>query len=483
MRLGSGEVATGARTRWTAGFTGRRPFRLLSGATAGRLLRTALASRLALAGWLIVFTGYAAAVATVSAVAHENVWGVCAVAGYGVAAVAAWRWPGSAAPMLIGLSGAVIVPAVLIATHWPGSGETTVVTRAATLLLHHGNPYLSGHLRSAQAYNPYLPAMSLFGLPKAVGLPGVLGNPTAWMGAASAVLVAAAIGAGLPGGTWRRAPGRAIVLRNTALAVLSPVLALPITLGMTDPPVIALICLALACATRPAAGRPATGRPATAADGGVPPPGGAARRRITSTGLAALAIGSACAMKATAWPALLVIVALIAAREGRRAAARFTATAAAVAIVLIAGLAPALVSHPGAFVDNIIAYPLGLTHHLTPAASPLPGHLLASTGTAGHIAAIALLLLAAAALGVSFLLRPPRSIQAAAILLAVGFILLFTLAPATRFGYFAYPAALLGWLGLTGHWQWAGPGAEPPDGRPQGGSPGPVDGGAQPLRR
>jgi hypothetical protein len=467
MRLKTGEIATGARAGRPRDSTGRRGFRLPSGTTSRRPLRTALAGRLALTGWLVVFAGYAAAVAMVSQAAHENVWGVCAVVGYAVAAVTAWRWPGSAAPLVIGLAGAVIVPAVLIATHWPGSGETTVVTRAAILLLHHGNPYLSGHLRSAQAYNPYLPGMSLFGLPKAVGLPGVLGNPTAWMGAASAVLVAAAIGAGLPGSTWRRAQGRTTVLRNTALAVLSPVLALPITLGMTDPPVIALICLSLACATRPADSRPAS----TAATC-EPSPGGAARHRITAAGLAALTIGVACALKATAWPALLAIAALVAARNGRRAAARFTAIAAATAIVLIGALAPALVSHPGSFVDNIIAYPLGLTHHRTPAASPLPGHLLASTGTAGHIAAIALLLLAAAALGVSFLLRPPRSIQAAAILLAVGFILLFTLAPATRFGYFAYPAALLGWLGLTGHWpRRARPAQAPPDDRQPGTDP------------
>lgn len=28
--------------------------------------------------------------------------------------------------------------------------------------------------------------------------------------------------------------------------------------------------------------------------------------------------------------------------------------------------------------------------------------------------------------------------------------MLFTLAPNARFGYFAYPAAILGWLALTG---------------------------------
>jgi hypothetical protein len=401
-----------------------------------------------LAGWLTVFAGYAA---VVSVVTHGPIgaWGVWAAGGYGAAALAAWRGRGSAVPLLIGLSGALIAPAIWLAIRWPGSGETgetAVVARAASLLLHHGSPYLpAGQLLSAQSYNPYLPAMSIFGLPQAAGLPGLLGNPVSWLAAATVVLVAAAIGVGMPYRTWRRPTGAETLLRNTALAVLSPVLALPIALGVTDPPIIALICLALACASRPAAGRSASG---TSADG-LARPGGAASRWITWIGLAAVAVGTACAMKATAWPAFPVIAGMIAARDGMRAAARFTATATATAVLLIAGLAPALTSQPRAFTDNIIAYPLGLTRRLTPAASPLPGHLLASTGNAGHLAAIGLLLLAGAGVAVSLALRPPRDVRAAAIRLAVGLTLLFTLGPAARFGYFAYPAALLAWLALT----------------------------------
>ncbi len=101
---------------------------------------------------------------------------------------------------------------------------------------------------------------------------------------------------------------------------------------------------------------------------------------------------------------------MIAAREGPRAATRFagTAAAAAAAAVLSIALAPALIVYPGAFADNIIAYPLGLARHLTTAASPLPGHLLASTGTPGRLAALGLLLAAAVAVAMSLVLRPPR---------------------------------------------------------------------------
>jgi hypothetical protein len=87
---------------------------------------------------------------------------------------------------------------------------------------------------------------------------------------------------------------------------------------------------------------------------------------------------------------------------------------------------------------------------MTTAASPLPGHVLADTGSAGRLAAIGLLLASAAGIAASLVLRPPRDVRAATLRLALGLALLFTLAPATRFGYYAYPAALLGWLALTG---------------------------------
>ena len=165
-------------------------------------------------------------------------------------------------------------------------------------------------------------------------------------------------------------------------------------------------------------------------------------------------------MKAVAWPGLPVIAAMVAAREGARAATRFAAVAVSTALVLMAAFAPAFLSQPAAFADNIVAYPLGLARHETPAASPLPGHLLASTGSAGRLAALGLLLVAGLAIAVSLARRPPRDARSAALRLALGFTLLFMLAPAARFGYFCYPAALLGWLALTGQ-AWPGPAPAP----------------------
>ena len=47
------------------------------------------------------------------------------------------------------------------------------------------------------------------------------------------------------------------------------------------------------------------------------------------------------------------------------------------------------------------------------------------------------------------LLRPPHDARDVAWRLAVGYAVMFALDPSTRFGYFAYPLALLGWLALT----------------------------------
>ncbi len=53
------------------------------------------------------------------------------------------------------------------------------------------------------------------------------------------------------------------------------------------------------------------------------------------------------------------------------------------------------------------------------------------------------------ALAASLVLRPPGDVPAAARRLALGLALMFALSPATRFGYFAYPVALCGWITLS----------------------------------
>jgi len=200
----------------------------------------------------------------------------------------------------------------------------------------------------------------------------------------------------------------------------SPVIAFPLALGITDPPVIALMFLTLALIARP-------------------------------SGLikAAAALGVAAAMKATAWPAVPVFTAMLAARDGVKKAWRFAAATLVLAGVLAVIMAPAGLASPYSFLQNTVLFPLGLTKHKTPAASPLPGHLLADTGMAGHWVAVGLLAAAGLAFVVWLIVRPPRDTRAAAWRLAIGLTAMFTLAPATRWGYFVYPIGIVAWLLLT----------------------------------
>jgi hypothetical protein len=352
----------------------------------------------------------------------QRAWGLWAAGAYALAALAAAGWPqrGRTAALVIALAGAIAAPLAWQAALGPrlpraGESSLTVVTRSAALLLRHGTPYLpADKISHALQYNPYGPVMSVFGLPAVAGVPGAAGDPRLWLGLMTAAVLAAAFRLAGSGGT----------LRRTAFAVSSPVLALPLMSGLTDLPVLALLCLALAGAA-------------------------AYPRRPGALPVAAVALGVACAMKATAWPAGPVIAALLAAGPGGRVSVRFAVTAVSTAAALAVAAAPAAVAAPGALVQNTVLFPLGLTRWLTQAQSPLPGHLLAGLGPAGRWAAIALLAAASLALAASLIVRPPADLPAAAWRLAAGLTLLFALAPASRWGYFVYPAALLGFVRLT----------------------------------
>jgi hypothetical protein len=140
---------------------------------------------------------------------------------------------------------------------------------------------------------------------------------------------------------------------------------------------------------------------------------------------------------------VIVAAALVANRDGRRQALAFLGSAVAACAAIVA---PAAAVWPSALVENTIVFPLGLAGITSAAASPLPGHLIAGTGHAGHLIAIGLLVTAGAAIAASLLVRPPTTVPSAVWRLAIGLSLMFLLAPATRFGYFIYPAALLMWL-------------------------------------
>src|SRR6516165_5516685 len=353
----------------------------------------------------------------------DRIWAIWAAAGYGVTTIILWLIRHKNVPLifplLVSLAGALAAPVTWLATKVAPTAEVTVISQSASLLLHHGTPYLgAGQLDSVLSYNPYLPVMAVFGLPRALGASGLFGDPRLWLTAVSIALIWAAFAVAAPHRHCEDC--RHGVLLSTVFIAASPVIAFPLAVGITDPPVIALMFLTLALIARP-------------------------------SGLikAAAALGVACAMKATAWPAVPVFTAMLAARDGARKAWRFAAATVVIAGVLAVLFAPEALANPYSFLQNTVLFPLGLTKHKTPAASPLPGHLLADTGMAGHWAAVGLLAAAGVAFVVWLIVRPPRDARAAAWRLAIGLTIMFTLAPATRWGYFVYPIGLVAWLLLT----------------------------------
>jgi hypothetical protein len=195
------------------------------------------------------------------------------------------------------------------------------------------------------------------------------------------------------------------------------VIAFELAVGGTDVPILALLCLGFALLWR---------RPRFA--------------------LAGIALGLASAAKATAWPAVIVAAVMIGSRDGRRPALVFLGSALAACAAIVA---PVAIVWPSALVDNTILFPLGLAGITSAAASPLPGHMIADTGHTGHLIAVGLLVLTGAVIAASLVVRPPKTVPSAVWRLAIGLALMFLLAPATRFGYFIYPASLVLWLEVS----------------------------------
>ncbi|MFH9574981.1 glycosyltransferase 87 family protein [Streptomyces sp. NPDC017454] len=322
--------------------------------------------------------------AMASDVGPHRVWGWVAGAGY---AVAAFLTPGSGprrAARAVAVLGAVVVPLVCLVVAGLGQSEVAVVERSGRLLLTTGSPYVTAPTAVGD-FNPYLPGMALFGM-----LPG---DARWWLGGA---FVAALAGAGL----------------RRARLLACPLVALPLAVGGIDLPVAGLMCLGVSLAGR--------GRP----------------------GRAGLALGVAAALKWTAWPALPVALALVAVRRGGRPALRCAAVGVSTAT---AAVLPFALAAPSAFHRNVVAFPLGLTATPSPAASPLPGRLLASHVPGGSVIALVLLCVGALLIALSLAVRPPGTVRAAGVRLALGLGLATALMPATRFGYLVYPLVLGVW--------------------------------------
>jgi hypothetical protein len=361
----------------------------------------------------VICAAFAGAVALFSTNGLHRLWGLIASCAYMAAAMAvvAWRSRGVDLALVLSAGGALVTPLFVNAATGRRQPEVAVIARSAKQLVQHHSPYQSvaslAGVHDPNAYNPYLPVMALFGVPRALFGSHVITDPRVWFGLAFLVIFWLAL----------RAAGARNCVRWTVFVAASPVIAFELAVGGTDIPILALMCLGFALLWR---------RPRFA--------------------LAGMALGLASAAKSTAWPAVAVAAVLVGTRFGKRPLLVFLGWAVVSCAVIVG---PVAFVWPSALVDNTITFPLGLADVKSAAASPLPGHVLADTGQIGHLIAIGLLVVAGGLIAGSLVVRPPTSVPSAVWRLIIGLTLMFTLAPATRFGYFIYPAALFLWLEVS----------------------------------
>ncbi|MEV4557038.1 hypothetical protein AB0K51_08570 [Kitasatospora sp. NPDC049285] len=360
--------------------------------------------------------GWAAAFPLLSDLVNQVYWGRFAAPAYLLAAVLCVTLPRGLAPRAAATAaaiGAVLLPLAALALKGRHQSEVMVVERGAYLLLHTGSPYLTDPTHVTD-YNPYLPAMALFGLPRAAlgaahPATRLLGDARLWF--AAAFLACLLAGWRLLRPTLTRAP-----ILPLAVLTASPLIALALVVGGVDLPLIGVCCLAMALAER--------GHP-------------------VRTGLV---LALACTLKWTAWPAVPVALLLLHHRHGLRPALR----AGVLAVTLgCAVIAPFALDRTRELYEQVVRFPLGLTALHTPAGSPLPGKVLAGLGPLGHTLSLTLLCLGGLAVALWLLAYPPPTAVAACDLLAAGLTVAFTLAPAGRFGYLALPAVLVLWPRLA----------------------------------
>ncbi|MGV9270746.1 glycosyltransferase 87 family protein [Kitasatospora sp. NPDC003701] len=395
----------------------------VTGTPPDRLNPARLASlrRVQLFGCLVA-AGWAAAFPLVSDLPNQRLWGAVAAPAYALAGLLCLilprRWAARTAAA-VAVLGAVLVPLALLALQGRHQSEVMVVERSAHLLLTTGSPYLP-HPVVVTDYNPYLPAMTLFGMPRAlVGS----GNPVAQVVGDARIWFALTFLACLLA-SWRLlrpSRDRAPVL-PLAVLTASPLIALALVVGGVDLPLIGVCCLAMALAER------------------------------DRTIAAGLVLALACTLKWTAWPALPVAVLLLWRLYGRRPAARAGLTALGAGLLVIL---PSALVRADALREQVVRFPLGLTAIQTPAGSPLPGKVLAGFGPTGHTVSLALMTVGGLGVAIWLLARPPVSAIAAADLLAAGLAIAFMLAPAGRFGYLALPVVLVIWPRLAAR-RWSG---------------------------
>ncbi|MGP8060084.1 MAG: hypothetical protein ACLP9C_10650, partial [Acidimicrobiales bacterium] len=134
--------------------------------------------------------------------------------------------------------------------------------------------------------------------------------------------------------------------------------------------------------------------------------------------------------------------------------------------VVVPVVIPFIIGNPRAFGDNAILFPLGLAGVASPAASPLPGHLLVSAFPRLHRVLPATVAVVGGVILVRYLWRKPPS-TAAQVCSIAGWVMLVAIlvAPATRIGYLLYPINFFVWSYMLGRAEQVEPWGEGSAGR------------------
>jgi hypothetical protein len=291
--------------------------------------------------------------------------------------------------------------------------ETLVVQQAGCDLAH-GKPLyrnIDGHHERITAppgqpaydvYDPYLPLMSVFGLPCNSTAPRRLTDARVTFSLITILVVVAAL-------ALCRGPTGPRVLTLQAMTVF-PTAALPLATGGDDVPIAALLLLGLVLLQR---------------------------RRPLAAGII---LGIAASMKITAWPVAFLAVLVATDMSGRRGRRPSLFYLGGLAAVMAPSILPTYIGNPSAFIDNVVRFPLGLAGITSPASSPLLGHAIVSwfphihrlftVGVAGVGGLILLMVL---------IRHTPRSTGDLSRLLGWVMVVAIVVAPATRIGYLLYP--------------------------------------------
>lgn len=331
-------------------------------------------------------------------------------------------WLGRMVVFSVALLGATLLPLALQAA-WRSNGSTghvqpevQVIERAAHRLTEGHDPYqvIVRHGKvvlptngqpSYELFFPYLPLMTVFGLPASA--PGGDGFTEGRIFFTAATLALAGGALAVTKGPQERR------FRSLQVITVLPVAALPLATGGDDLPIVAFLLLAMVLAQR--------------------------RQPVWS----GLVLGVVSAMKFTAWP--LAALALFAARDrdGRRAPGKMLL---GLLVVVVPAVTPFVFLNVTAFVQNVVLFPLGSAGVKSPAASPLPGRLLVTASpTLGHVV-IGLVALAGAAFLVYRLVRsPPRTPAEVTAIAGTVMTVAILIAPTTRIGYLLYPINFFVW--------------------------------------